>query len=347
MPVSATAEPIGGSHEPVLANEVMTFFAPVPGDVLLDATIGLGGHARSFLEHSSPTGRVVGLDADPRVVERAQAELAEYSSRVHITQGNFAALKDSIPGGGIVEQQVSPSFSHILFDLGVGSHQLSDHGRGFSFQQGEELSMRYGDQTGLPPAQLPALNQLQQSLGYLPDVPDILTGLSARDLAHVIRNYGEERYAGPIARALNEAQALTTTQALAAVISSAVPASYRLGRLHPATRTFQALRLAVNRELEALQVALPQAFELTKIGGLIAVISFHSLEDRIVKRFFAQGARVCICPPEQPMCTCSRQRDLEVLTKKPVVATAAELQRNPRSRSAKLRVARVLGRRRE
>lgn len=215
-------------------------------------------------------------------------------------------------------------FHHILFDLGVGSHQLGDQARAFSFASSGPLTMAYGELTHLPPAKLAAITALEKHLGYLPDVSDLLAGLTQSDLSDLIQLYGEERYANRIARAMKRQLPLGSAKQLAHVIADALPHSYERGRLHPATRTFQALRLAVNRELEALEAALPQAVTMLRPAGILAVISFHSLEDRIIKQFF-RG-----------------HKELEIITKKPQRASEVELRQNPRARSAKLRAARKI-----
>lgn len=360
-------------HIPVLLAEVMEYLAPAPGDVLLDATVGHGGHARAFLEATAPDGRVVGLDADPAAIEQASANLVAYGGRVQLHTVNFSQLKDSADGGGIVppsaqhqsaelrrgfedsgstdssvgsrgeprvasEAKWGSVYTHILFDLGIGSHQLADDERGFSFQSVQGLGMRYGNGT-LPPSQFAAVNQLEERLGRYPDVPDLLAQLETDDLADIIYGYGEERFSRRIAAAIQAEPLPQTGAELAQRISENVPGAYAHGRIHPATRTFQALRLAVNRELEALTVALPQAVALLSPLGKIAVISFHSLEDRIVKHFFKKLATKCVCPPEQPVCTCGGTATLQLLTKRPVRASEEEVARNPRARSAKLRIA--------
>ncbi|MEX1997472.1 MAG: 16S rRNA (cytosine(1402)-N(4))-methyltransferase RsmH [Candidatus Andersenbacteria bacterium] len=333
-------------HVPVLVSEVMRYFAPQPGDSLLDATVGLGGHAKAYLELTNPSGRVTGFDADARALKQAQQNLKAYGNRVTLHHANYYSLKDSTTGGGILPAPGESrhgrhqGFTHVLFDLGIGSHQLDDATRGFSFAQGRSLRMQYGEVSSLPSALVPSLNVLTKRLGFLPDVPDILAGLTAAQLAEVLRTYGEERYARRIAAAIKEAETLPTTAIeLAALIRRAVPALYEHGRIHPATRTFQALRLAVNRELETLTTILPVATDLLAVGGKIAVISFHSLEDRIVKQFFRRASATCTCPPTQPICTCTRSPLLKILTKRPVRAGERERDHNPRARSAKLRVA--------
>lgn len=321
-------------HTPVLVKQVLEIFQPKPGDILLDATIGHGGHAKVYLDATSPEGKVVGVDADPKALEVARENLKEYESRVKFINANFHNVNDSILGGGIVQD--SPLFNHILFDLGIGSHQIGDPSRGFSFQSEGRLTMKYGD-SNLPPSKFKSLNRLEQRLGVTPDVQNIITNLSNEELHQIIFSLGEERLAGKVAAALKEEPLPTTGQELADRISSALPAGYERGRIHPATRTFQALRLAVNRELEVLEKALPQAVNLLAPEGVLAVISFHSLEDRVVKQYFKQIAKGCICPPDSPTCVCGQTSKAAILTKKPIVADQSEIVENPRSRSAKLR----------
>lgn len=307
------------SHTPVLVEEVLHLLQPKPGDVLLDATLGQGGHAAAYLDATAPDGKVVGLDADAEALTQAKENLAKVGERVQFLNQNFASLKDSLTGGGIVPSR----FSHILFDLGLGSHQLADESRGFSFASPGPLVMAYGELKQLPLSQLQSLNWLEKKLGYPPDAADVIQFLSEEELSELIRHYGEERYASRVARALKRIPPLANAKTLAQVIAAALPNHYERGRIHPATRTFQALRLAVNRELEALQAALPQAVALLRPGGVLVVISFHSLEDRIVKNFFRD-----------------HKDALEILTIKPITATDEEISRNPRSRSAKLRAVR-------
>lgn len=304
-------------HIPVLPAEVMEWLDPKPGQVLLDATLGLGGHAELYLKRTGPDGRVVGLDADAGAAARAKARLKEYGERVSVVVGNFWQIKDLLTGGGILN---SPLFHHILFDLGVGSHQLADSRRGFSFAHGETLRMKYGE-GDLPPANFQPLNYLTSRLGFFPDVPEIIQGLKESELADLLWTYGEERHSRRIAAALKQTSVPQNAKDLAEVIAQAILAG---GKIHPATRSFLALRLAVNRELETLTAALPQAMDLLAPQGRIAVISFHSLEDRIVKNFFRDQ---------------DRAQTLKRLTKKPVIASREEIAQNRRARSAKLRVA--------
>lgn len=327
-------------HQPVLESVILELFKPDPDSYLLDLTLGTGGHTAGFLEAAGPGAQAVGLDADPAALTTAQQQLARFGKRVTYINANFAHINDAVKGGGIVERekssltskspelgQRSPAqrdevgFTHILFDLGMGSHQLADRERGFSFRAGGPLTMAYGPLTDLPPSQVPAVNHLATYLGQYPDAATIILKLAESDLAQVLRTYGEERYAGRIARALKESPAPLDASGAAQCIAAAVPGDYEQGRIHPATRTFQALRLAVNRELEVLAAALPQAIGLLAPSGKLAIISFHSLEDRIVKNFLRAAP------------------NLMVLTKKPIRPGPEEVEANPRARSAKLRAA--------
>lgn len=308
MTLPKASPALASSHQPVLVAELLELWQAKSGDRLLDGTLGLGGHARAFLEASAPTGTVLGFDVDEQAVSQARQNLASFGDRVTCHVGNYSRL----PATG--------EFTHILLDLGIGSHQLGDPTRSFSFQSTGPLTMRYGNTSDVPPAKLQPVRYLEERLGHPPDVSELLRGLKADELAELIRHYGEERYAFRIASALKRSPDLTTGLALAERIREAVPATYEHGRLHPATRTFQALRLAVNRELEAVQLALPRMTTLLKPLGMLTVISFHSLEDRIVKNFFK-----------------AHRTEFTILTKKPIRPSPAETQHNPRARSAKLR----------
>jgi 16S rRNA (cytosine1402-N4)-methyltransferase len=324
------------THTPVLLQEVIGAFAPHDQDRLLDGTLGLGGHTAAYLQAGGKNTTAVGVELDEQALSQAKQNLAIFGDRVTYVLGSYHRVKDFSQGGEILFSL----FNHILLDLGIGSHQLADEHRGFSFQVGTGLSMRYGERGDIPPAQLNSLNELEKRLGHSPDVPEILELLSEQDIAQILRTYGEEKFAGRIARALKESvDSATTAPQLAQVIYDSVPNQYRHGRIHPATRTFQALRLAVNRELEILASGLPQLVSLLAPQGKIAVISFHSLEDRIVKQFFVKEAKGCICPPEQPVCVCGQTPRVKILTKKPIEASEAEKATNPRSRSAKMRIA--------
>lgn len=314
-------------HTPVLVKEVLELLNPKPGDILLDATLGHGGHSKAFLEAAGEGARVIGVDADEEALAVAKQTLKEYGDSVTYLQQNFVDVPDT---------QVNA----ILFDLGIGSHQIADDARGFSFSSEGPLTMQYGEADSLPDAHLEPINVLTRRLGHYPDASELLDLLSPMALADMVRTYGEERYAGVVGNAIAGGRPFASAKKLADAIEKAVPKFYEKGRIHPATRTFQALRLATNRELEVLESVLPKAVERLLPGGALAVISFHSLEDRIVKQYFRKASATCICPPEQPMCTCEYTPQLTIVTKRPIVAGEEERQKNPRSRSAKLRGAR-------
>jgi len=307
------------THKPVLLQEIIQALQPCSGGVYIDATVGAGGHAAAILQASAPEGRLFGLDRDERALALAASHLAEFGRRVHLLHANFEQLSE------VVQPYQLPPVSGILLDLGVSSMQFDQAARGFSFQADGPLDMRMDASTGSTAADL--VNRLPES-----------------ELADLIYRYGEEPTSRRIARAIARARPIESTQALAEVIARAA-GGQRRGRpkIHPATRTFQALRIAVNDELGALERVLPQAVALLAPGGRLAVISFHSLEDRIVKQYFQQEARDCICPPEQPICTCRHKATIHIITKKPITPSLAEIDENPRARSAKLRVVESIG----
>ncbi|MFQ5575448.1 MAG: 16S rRNA (cytosine(1402)-N(4))-methyltransferase RsmH [Anaerolineae bacterium] len=300
-------------HRPVLLAQLLKALALTPGQNVVDCTIGAGGHAEAILQQTGPTGKLLGLDVDPTALTIAQARLAPFAKRVELVRANFTALSRIA-----AEKQFAPVHG-IVTDLGVSSMQFGIAERGFSFQHDGPLDMRMG-----------------------PDAPrsadSLVNTLPEAELADLIYRYGEERRSRRIARAIVRARPITTTGRLAEVVARAVGGRREL-KIHPATRTFQALRIAVNDELGALEQFLPQAAALLAPGGRLAVITFHSLEDRIVKRFFRQEATDCLCPPRQPVCTCGHRAILHIITPKPWVASASEVSDNPRARSAKLRVA--------
>ncbi len=303
------------THEPVLYQKVLTALEPALGKRFIDATLGGGGHAWGILDASSPAGQLLGMDADPEALRTARNRLATFGPRVVLIQSNFVRLEE------IARQSGFYPVDGVLFDLGISSMQLSVAERGFSLQRDGPLDMRMA-----PDQQTTAA--------------DLVNGLPVEKLADLLWRYGEERYARRIARAIAAARPLTTTGELARLVTRVVG---QRGRIHPATRTFQALRIAINDELGALEAVLPQAVRVLAPGGRLAVIAFHSLEDRLVKTFFRQESRDCICPPEAPACVCGHKATLEIVTRRPEVATAAEVASNPRSRSAKLRVAKKIG----
>jgi len=306
-------------HLPVLVDEVIEMLAPAPGSLHIDATLGAGGHTERILEAASPEGRVLGVDADPAAIHRVEVRLrARFGERLVLRQGNFRDLATIAPEAGF------GAVDGALFDLGLSSYQLADRDRGFGFRAGGPLDMRFDTSRGVPAAEL-------------------LASLDADELTALFRRYGEEPKAGRIARAIVDARRtapITTAEELAALVERVAPPDPRKRRrIHPATRVFQALRIAVNEELEALQAGLAAALDLLRPGGRLVVLSYHSLEDRIVKRFFQAERRGCICPPQLPVCVCGRNPRLRLVTNPSLTPTAAEIAANPRARSARLRAA--------
>ncbi len=278
----------------------------------MDATLGAGGHAWGILEAASPNGELLGMDLDPQALGIASQRLSVFQGRVTLVQASFTTLTAQLDRMGWKQVQ------GILIDRGVSSMQLDHPERGFSFQAEGALDMRFDPNQPLTAA-------------------DLVNRAPEQQLADLIWRYGEESQARRIARAIVQARPLQTTLQLAEVVSRAV-GSHRQ-RIHPATRTFQALRIAVNDELEAIETVLPQAVGSLAPGGRLAVISFHSLEDRIVKQFFRRESKDCICPPGQPVCTCGHKASLKEITRHPLEASETEVAENPRARSARLRVA--------
>ena len=306
-------------HLPVMVEEVVTMLAAVPGSLQIDATLGGGGHAERILEASDPDGRLLGLDADGAAIARVKARLApRFGDRLRLRQANFRELAAVGPAEGF------GSVDGCLFDLGLSSFQLADAGRGFGIRTGGPLDMRFDTGRDVPAA-------------------DLLASLDAAELTALFRKYGEEPFAGRIARAIVEARRVApvrTAEELAALIERVAPArAPGRRRVHPATRVFQALRIAVNEELDALETGLAAALDLLRPGGRLVVLSYHSLEDRIVKRFFQAERRGCTCPPEVPICVCGRAPRLRLVVSKGLVPGEAEIAANPRARSARLRAA--------
>jgi 16S rRNA (cytosine1402-N4)-methyltransferase len=303
------------THQPVLYHEIIHALQPRSPGIYVDGTVGAGGHARGIIEASSPDGKLVGFDVDPHALELAKEALAPYGDRIRLFRASYLSLGTTLQSLGWIPVQ------GILLDLGASSMQFDTPERGFSFQKDAPLDMRFNPDSPVRAA-------------------DIVNEASEQELADLIYRYGEERAARRIALAIVRARPIRTTRQLAALIEAILP---RRGRaIHPATRTFQALRIAVNDELNVIERTLPQAVEALAPGGRIAILAFHSLEDRIVKRFFQRESRDCICPPEQPICTCGHRATLKIITRKPVRPSEEEIRRNPRARSARLRVAEKL-----
>ena len=302
------------AHIPVMVNEVIEGLNIRPWSRYVDCTLGCGGHAAAILEHCLPGGQLLGIDTDPEAIKIAQAKLSSYQDSIKIINDNFVNLQ------AICRQYsfMSPPINGILFDLGLSSLQLGDSVRGFSFQNDGPLDMRFSPSQKLTAA-------------------EIVNTSSEAELARIIWTYGEEIHSRHIARQILLARPLETTLQLAQVVERAVGS--RRGRIHPATKTFQALRIAVNQELKNLELALKQAVNLLDFNGRLAVISYHSLEDRIVKQLLQREAKDCICPPETPTCVCGHKARVSLINKKVIKPSPAEIEANPRSRSAKLRVA--------
>ncbi len=300
------------NHTPVLYHEVLQALQPRDGGRYVDGTLGAGGHAWGILDASSPGGLLLGLDLDPQALALAREKLAPFGERAILRQGSYLTLRQQLDALGWV------SVDGILLDLGVSSMQVDTPERGFSFRQDGPLDMRFDPAASTTAADL--VNHLPES-----------------ELADLIYRYGEERRSRRIARAIVKARPIESTRQLAEVVRRA--AGGGRGRIHPATRTFQALRIAVNRELEAVERVLPLAIDALASGGRLAVISFHSLEDRLVKTFFRRESRDCLCPPERPVCTCGHIARLRLVPRKAIQAGEAEVAVNPRARSARLRVA--------
>lgn len=298
-------------HEPVLYQEIIHALRPFDGGFYVDGTVGAGGHASGILEASAPNGKLLGFDVDPQALNLARDQLARFSNRAVLVNDSYTALKHHVLSLGWEVIQ------GIVLDLGLSSMQLDTPERGFSFRTDGPLDMRFDPQAETRAA-------------------DLVNTLPERELADIIFRFGEERRSRQVARAIVSARPLNTTRELADIVRRVVPKGR--SRVHPATRTFQALRIATNKELEAVRDVLPQAISVLAPGGRLAVISFHSLEDRLVKTFFRQESRDCICSPEQPVCNCNHQAVLKLITRKPIQPTQTEIEANPRSRSARLRV---------
>ncbi len=316
------------THIPVLRNEVLDFLKPKPGSTYVDATIGLGGHSLSILQQSFPTGRLIGIDMDVSALAIAEKRLHSFKERLSLIHGNFARLQQLLETHGISK------VDGILLDLGVSSLQLDTPNRGFSFQHVGPLDMR-------------------MDMRMLTSATQVVNDSTPDKLIKIFKEYGEERFAKRIVRHIVAARAekpITTTHQLTEIVENAYPIKAKRPKasaqkrqkgkkIHPATRVFQALRIEVNTELDNLALGLDDAVSVLKLDGCLCVISFHSLEDRIVKQRFQKLAKACICPPKTPICICEHQQVLQIVTKRPILPSASEIESNPRARSAKLRAA--------
>ncbi len=295
-------------HIPVLLKEVIEAIKVIPGGQYIDCTLGGGGHSAAILEQG---GQVLGIDIDPQAIELARERLHPYGKKAILINDSYEHLEE------ICNRTGFHSTRGVLFDLGMSSLQLDDTKRGFSFQHEAPLNMCYN-----PSQEITAAT--------------IVNTFPQKEIAYIIKTYGEDRRGNEIARSIVAKRPLNTTLELAAAVARAVGTR---GRIHPATKTFQAIRIAVNRELERLKIALKQALNVLDIGGRIVVISYHSLEDRLVKDFFRVESQSCLCPPRTPVCICSHHATLKLITKRVVTPTHTEVLANPRSRSAKMRAA--------
>lgn len=303
-------------HITVLLREAVDLLAPRAGGVYVDGTMGGGGHAEEILKRSAPDGILIGMDHDAEAVARCRERLSPYGGRALLRRANYRDITAVLADLGY------PAVDGVLIDLGVSWFQVKTPERGFSFMLDGPLDMRMDTSSPLTAA-------------------DLVNTLSREELVRIIREYGEERKAGAIARAIEKARArgpITSTVQLAGIVSSVFP-PYPPRRIHPATLTFQALRIAVNDEMGSLREGLGHVLKALKPGGRCVVISFHSLEDRIVKQTFVQEARGCVCPPKMPVCMCGQKPRFRIITRKPIVPGPDEAGRNPAARSAKLRAA--------
>jgi len=301
-------------HQPVLYHEIIHALQPKNEGRYVDGTLGAGGHARGILEACAPDGRLLGLDVDPQALALARETLAPYGERVRLLQASYDSLTETLHEIGWDE------VDGIVLDLGLSSMQLDSPERGFSFQQDAPLDMRFDPASPTTAA-------------------DLVNALPGDELADLIFRYGEEHASRRIAQAIVKARPLQTTRQLAAVIESVVP---RKGRVHPATQTFQALRIAVNNELERVENVLPQAVAALRSGGRLAIISFHSLEDRIVKEYFRRESKDLVNPPYERIYEVEKKATLKEINRKVIIPGEAEIKANPRARSAKLRIAEKL-----
>ncbi len=306
-------------HVPILLPEVLALLKPERGGIFVDGTLGGGGHAEAVLQRLR-AGRLYGIDRDGAAIVAASERLRPFGEKFVAVRGNFFQMKELLAGEGIQKAD------GILLDLGVSSYQLDTPQRGFSYHEEAPLDMRMDDRAAL-------------------SAYDVANGYTSEALFHLIRDYGEERFASRIANAIvraRETGPIKTTTELAEIVKKAIPAPTRREGPHPARRTFQAIRIEVNGELAGLAKALENAHDLLNDNGVLAVITFHSLEDRIVKQLFRKFEKPCICDPKAPICVCGKKPTAQILTKKPLTADEQELMENPRARSAKLRAIRKL-----
>ena len=304
------------THKSVLLKKSVKYLRPIEDGVYIDATVGLGSHTRQILEKSGFKARIIGLDVDDSSLIIARDRLNPYKNQIHLVNRNFSELDYVISDLGIGE------VDGIIADLGMSTYQLEHSGRGFSFLKDEPLDMR--------------MDPKLQFTAY-----DLLNEMSAEELESIIRKYGEESFSKKISTAIvntRKSKPVQSSKELAALVSNSIPRKFHPKNIHPATKTFQALRIAVNNELENLQTFIEKAATVLKTGGRLVIISFHSLEDRIVKNYFKRLNSNCICPPDLPVCRCNKRSILKIITRSPVRPDSDEIMTNPRSRSSKMRV---------
>ncbi|MEO8744960.1 MAG: 16S rRNA (cytosine(1402)-N(4))-methyltransferase RsmH [Candidatus Dormiibacterota bacterium] len=301
-------------HQPALSQEVIELLQPRVGAVAIDCTLGQAGHARLILERITPGGRLLGIDRDPEAAQAARVALAQFGPAAVIVQGRFSQVAALAAANGFEPADL------VLFDFGLSSNQIDDPQRGFSFRGEGPLDMRMDPSSGLTAAK-------------------IVNGYDAREIERILRDYGEERWARRISQFIVARRPLRTTLDLAKAVEAAIPRKAWPKDINVSTRTFQGLRIAVNDELGEIEAGLRAALSILKPGGRMATISFHSLEDRLVKSFFNVESKDCICPPQQPVCTCDHRATLRIVTRRPLRPSDEEVAFNPRARSAKLRVA--------
>lgn len=302
-------------HKPVLLEESIEYLCPMEDGVYVDATMGLGGHTKSLVEACNSRVKVIGMDVDEDALEFAEKRLSEYNDNIEFVNKNFINIDNTIRDLDI------DSVDGIIADLGISSYQIDHSTRGFSFSRNEPLDMR--------------MDASLQFTAY-----DLVNEMEETELEHIFKVFGEERFAKNIAKSIiknREKKTIQTTTELAALISNSIPRKFHPKKIHPATKSFQALRIAINNELDNLKIFIEKAVNVLKPGGRLVIISFHSLEDRIVKRMFKSLESPCICPPDLPICSCERKQMLKILNKSPVRPGEKELMENPRARSSKLR----------
>ena len=302
-------------HIPIMLGEVLELLAPERGGIFVDGTLGGGGHSEGILKRLTD-GRLYGIDRDGEAIAAASERLKPFGDKFKAIRGNFFDMKSLLANEGVT------GVEGILLDLGVSSYQLDTPERGFSYHEEAPLDMRMDDRASL-------------------SAYDVVNGYSHGELTRIIRDYGEERYAAKVASAIvreREREPINSTTKLADIIKYAIPAANRREGPHPARRTFQAIRIEVNGELAELDKAIRGAHDLLNPGGVMAVITFHSLEDRIVKTIFRKNENPCTCPPDFPVCVCGKESKGKVITRKPILPSKVEMEENPRSKSAKLRI---------